>query len=305
MVRLTRIAKGQFRGDADMKMETRMNLQPQFPEVDRRSNLSIEEFKETYLRPQRPVVITDAIDHWPARSLWTFDYFTKQFGTAAVAVHRYDQEHEFTPGAVMQMSLGEYVEAVATKDWKEFPYYLRDNWRLFHAYPELLKQHDVPEYFFDWFRFLPNFMRLPYPRIFIGPKGAVTPLHADIWGTHAWLSQLVGSKRWLLFSPDQRQYLYEFDVRCEAPDLAKHPLYRNARPMEAIIGPGDTIWVPSKWSHWVHSLEAGISITYNYMGPGCFASCLGSAFKSAFSPGRLRRAVAARLRGRLGAPAGN
>jgi histone arginine demethylase JMJD6 len=276
--------------------------QPQYSQVNRRHNLSLGEFRETYLRPQRPVVITDAIEHWPARSLWTFAYFKERFGTARVGVHRYDEEHEFRPDAVSEMTLGEYVDAVTTKDWKQFPYYLRDNWRLFHAYPELLEQHDVPAYFFDWFRFLPEFMRLPYPRIFIGPKGAVTPLHADIWGTHAWLSQLVGRKRWLLFSPEQKQYLYDYDVRCEAPDFNRHPLYRNARPLEAVIGPGDTIWVPSNWSHWVHSLEAGISITYNYMGPGCFASCLSSGFKSAFSPARVRRTVAARLRPQSGQP---
>jgi lysine-specific demethylase 8 len=217
-------------------------------------------------------------------------------GDVRVAVHRYDEEREFTPDAVKEMTLRDYVEGVTTKDWREFPYYLRDNWRIFHTHPELMAEHDVPPYFFDWFRFLPGFMRLPYPRIFIGPKGAITPLHADIWGTHAWLSQLVGKKRWLLFSPDQRKFLYDFDVRCEAPDLRRHPLYREARPLEAVIGPGDTIWVPGNWSHWVHSLEAGISLTYNYMGPGCFRSCLANAFTSAFSYSRLRQAVAARLR---------
>ena len=267
-----------------------------YPQVDRRHNLSAEEFRHAYLYPQRPVIITGAIDHWPARSLWSFDYFRNRFGDVRVAVHRYDEEREFTPDAVKEMTLRDYIDGVTTKDWKEFPYYLRDNWRIFHTHPELVAEHDVPPYFFDWFRLLPVFMRLPYPRIFIGPKGAITPLHADIWGTHAWLSQLIGRKRWLLFSPDQRKFLYDFDVRCEAPDLSRHPLYREARPVEAVIGPGDTIWVPGNWSHWVHSLEAGISLTYNYMGPGCFGSCLANSFKSAFSYTRLRQAVAARLR---------
>jgi hypothetical protein len=38
--------------------------------------------------------------------------------------------------------------------------------------------------------------------------------------------------------------------------------------------PGDTIFVPSGWAHWVISLDAAMSLTGNYMGPGCFASCL-------------------------------
>lgn len=271
--------------------------------VDRRSNLSLKEFKEEYLRPRRPVVITDAIRHWPATSLWTFEYFKQRLGSVVVPVHRYDDETEFTPDSLKQMTLGEYIDGVTTKDWNEFPYYLRDNWRLFHTCPSLAQEHDVPSYFFDWFRFLPPFMRLPYPRLFIGPKGAITPLHADIWGTHAWLSQLVGRKRWLLFSPDQAAFLYGYNVRCEAPDLDKFPLYARARALEAVIEPGDTIWVPGKWSHWVHSLEAGISITYNYMGPGCFASCLTSAAKTHLSLERFRRAIVGRLRPLSGGPA--
>lgn len=281
-------------------MEYQMEMPARFSQVDRRSKLSLREFQREYLHPQRPVVITDAIEHWEARSLWTFAYFKERLGAATVTAYQYGEERQYVPEAVVEMALRDYIDSVTTKDWGEFPYYLRDNWGLFHIYPELLQHHDVPEYFFDWFRFLPTFMRLPYPRIFVGPRGAITPLHADVWGTHAWLSQLIGRKRWLLFSPDQKPYHYHHRVRCEAPDLEKYPLYREARPLEAVIGPGDTIWVPSRWSHWVHSLDAGISLTYNYMGPGCFAPCLASAFKSTFSYDRVRRAVATRVRQQMG-----
>lgn len=260
-------------------------------QVDRRSNLSPREFKREYLRPRRPVVITDAAEHWEARHLWTFEFFREHCGSTPVILYRYDRENEYTPGDVIEMTLGEYIDGVTTHSLEEFPYYLRDNWRLFHAYPELMRHHDVPPYFFDWFRLLPPFMRMPYPRIFVGPKGAITPLHTDVWQTHAWLTQIVGRKRWLLFEPSQAQCLYDYSVRCEAPDYEAHPLYREAKPLEAIIGPGDTIWVPSNWAHWVQSLDAGISLTYNYMGPGCFVPCLTNAFKTAFKLERLSRVI--------------
>jgi hypothetical protein len=137
-------------------------------------------------------------------------------------------------------------------------------------YPELSKYYSFPKYFFDWFKVLPPFMRLPYPRIFIGPKGAVTPLHVDIWQTHAWLSQLAGRKRWILFPPGQAHLLYEYQVDPVNPDLKRFPLYRDARPVECTIGPGETVFVPSGWAHWVVSLDPTISLTSNYMGPGCF-----------------------------------
>jgi hypothetical protein len=147
--------------------------------------------------------------------------------------------------------------------------------------------HRVPRYFFDWFKLVPPALRMPYPRIFIGPRGAITPLHVDVWGTHAWLSQLVGEKRWLLYPPEQEKYLYGYKVRVERPDLQRHPLFRNAKPLECTIRTGDTIFVPSRWSHWVESLQPGISLTYNYMGPGCFGVTLAQWLK-AQSVGRLQ-----------------
>ena len=39
----------------------------QYPQVDRRSDLSVREFKREYLYPGKPVVITDAIGEWKAK----------------------------------------------------------------------------------------------------------------------------------------------------------------------------------------------------------------------------------------------
>jgi ribosomal protein L16 Arg81 hydroxylase len=115
---------------------------------------------------------------------------------------------------------------------------------------------------------------LIYPRIFIGPKGAVTPLHHDIWDTHAWLAQLVGRKRWIMFPPDQRHLRYGYQVQPDQPDLEGFPRFQQATPLECTIGPGDVIFVPSRWAHWVVSLDPTISLTHNYMGRGCFWSAM-------------------------------
>lgn len=245
-----------------------------YPQVDRRAGLTVKEFHSEYLIPGKPVVITDAAETWPARSRWTFDFFREHCGEMPVTVYRYDSETEFTPDNVEQVTMAEYVEGVSTKNWSDYPYYLRDNWKLILAYPELRQDYTEPPYFYDWFRFMPNALRLQYPRIFVGPQGAVTPLHEDIWGTHAWLTQLQGRKRWILFPKSQRDLLYNFDVRLENPDLERYPKFAETTPVEAVIGPGETIFAPGHWAHWVESLDATISITSNYMGPGCFKECI-------------------------------
>ena len=250
----------------------------EYPQIDRRSQLSIKEFRQEYRKPGKPVVITDAMDGWNARSAWTFDFFKSRFGSDPVKTYRY-QGDKYRPDAAIQMQLADYIDAILTQDWDSFPYYIRDNWALLTAHPELAVDYRFPKYFFDWFTLLPGFLRLPYPRIFIGPKGALTPLHQDIWGTHAWLSQLVGRKRWILIPPDQANLLYDHRVQPDGPDFERFPLFRKATPIECTLRPGETIFVPSQWHHWVVSLDPTISLTSNYMGPGCFAPSLTNAIR--------------------------
>ena len=250
----------------------------QFPEVDRRSNLSLNEFRREYLYPGKPVVITDAIESWQARSRWTLDYFRSRYADTLVTICRLDGER-YEPGRTEQVKLSAFVDRLQKSSFDSYPYYVRDDWQIFKSHQELLTEYEVPKYFFDWFVFVPGFMRLIYPRIFIGPKGAITPLHLDIWGTHAWLAQLVGRKRWILFSPDQKPLLYDCRVQPQNPDLVSFPLFEKAKPVECTIGPGDLIFVPGGWAHEVVSLDATISITHNYLGPGCFGTGLSGSIK--------------------------
>lgn len=250
-----------------------MNDPLRFRPVDRRARLSVREFKREYQVAGKPVIIPDAIESWNARSSWTFDYFKSRYGQARLLVYRYDND-KYRPENVSHMRLADYIDGVSSNDWHSFPWYVRDNWALLTEYPELSADYTYPQYFFDWFSRLPSFLRLRYPRVFIGPKGAVTPLHRDIWGTHAWLSQLVGRKRWILFSREEAKLLYNNEVNPDSPDFKRFPLLRHTHPYECVLSPGETIFVPGGWPHYVVSLDPTISLTSNYMGPGCFSPVL-------------------------------
>jgi ribosomal protein L16 Arg81 hydroxylase len=247
-----------------------------YPQVDRRSDLSIKEFNREYRSPGKPVVIKDAVEDWKARTTWTFEFFKSHYGDNHVMVYRYRGE-KYKPADATRMRLADYIDGVSSGDWTSFPYYIRDNWALLRNNPALASDYSFPKYFFDWFSLLPPFMRLQYPRIFIGPNGSITPLHLDIWGTHAWLTQLVGRKRWILFAPDQRPLLYDHQVDPNRPDYQRFPLFRQAQGVECTIGPGETVFVPGGWAHWVESLDSSISLSSNYMGPGAFWLPLTSA----------------------------
>jgi len=59
-----------------------MNLFSSLPyqNIERRSNLSLEEFIREYDAPCRPVIITDITKNWPASTEWTIEKFMKKYG---------------------------------------------------------------------------------------------------------------------------------------------------------------------------------------------------------------------------------
>eukprot|EP00978_Attheya_sp_CCMP212_P018111 scaffold49194_cov66-Attheya_sp.AAC.2 len=109
--------------------------------------------------------------------------------------------------------------------------------------------------------------------IWLGPKGTVSPLHYDPMDNL--LLQFVGRKRILLFPPSSSDdnYYYAGEDGCqyntspidvedeEAVDLERYPLFANAPPaMEAMLEPGDVLYIPQKCWHHVRSLDTSISI---------------------------------------------
>lgn len=254
-----------------------------YDQIERRSDISVQDFR-SYKAHRKPVILPDVMKTWRAHG-WTWSGLAERYGATEIHVSRYN-DGWYKSSDARQMSVKSFVEGVLTSDWESFPYYVRDSWELFGKHPELLSDCPVPDHFFDWFSRLPGLSR-PGPRLFMGPSGAVTPLHVDIWETHAWLTQIIGRKRWVLISPHDRQFLTsvqrpgkglaKYAVDPESPDFLKS--FPQVRPLEYILGPGETIFVPSGWAHHVRSLEPGISITWNFLGPGDWRAGL-SAIRS-------------------------
>lgn len=102
-----------------------------------------------------------------------------------------------------------------------------------------------------------------------GPAGTVTPLHHDPQDNV--FVQVVGSKVVLLHDASQTPLLYAQTegeltntsrVDAGAPDVAAHPLYRDAVGRVAVLRAGDALYVPRGTWHYVTSLEASWSISF-------------------------------------------
>src|SRR5262245_42820759 len=113
-----------------------LNIGP-LTQVDRRAGLSVGEFRKKYLYPGRPVVITNAIGDWKALSLWTLDYFRSRYGRTLVTLSKYEGAH-YQPRDVETLSLESFIDAIKANDFTTYPYYIRDDWRIFRTHKELL-----------------------------------------------------------------------------------------------------------------------------------------------------------------------
>ena len=201
-----------------------INMEIQCEMCDTISDLSdLESICHEYMARNRPLLIKGAAKGWDACKKWTFEYFMEdKVGSTLVDVSLDPKE----AGKKQRQSIRDYIasiralpvdderkESIIQKDddsghHTNFVPYLRA-WHFPEEQGQLL--HDFPNpppYFPDKFKKLDQNFQPPFTWIFIGPEGAYSPLHRDIWFTCAWMAQIQGKKRFLFFPPSDLKHVY-------------------------------------------------------------------------------------------------
>jgi hypothetical protein len=256
--------------------------------IERAPSCTPESFLQTYLVGHgKPVIVTDALNSWGAPSLWSFEMFKTRYGSENVIPRTWSG-----PQYMKLMKLGDFMDYLDAPDapsqglWIDpatlhprkapdaapaFPLYLA--WNVFGRHPELLEDVELsPRFVEDWLPLLPAALRKTLDDatryfaagLMVGPQNAQTRLHYDFLDTHAYLAQIVGRKRCVLFSPEDSAALYNGKVNVDAPDFETFPLLRNATAYECTLEPGELLFMPHRWWHHVVSLEKSITVNYNF-----------------------------------------
>ncbi|MGH8161403.1 MAG: cupin-like domain-containing protein [Gammaproteobacteria bacterium] len=240
------------------------------PEVERRSGLDPREFIENYLRPRRPVILTDAAATWPACNRHTPDYFRRHHGDKRLKI------------AEREWRLNELIAALeaSTPDQpgpypckfavvQDFPELLPDvSPRFAFSLPDRQDSALLPDRVFNGVNNLEIF--------FGGPGGRFPYLHYDVLHLHAWITQLYGRKSFTLFPPDQKRLLYinpdkpwqSSIENHQQPDYGRYPLFEQAVSRSVVIEPGETLFLPCGWWHTARSLEMTISVAFDQLESG-------------------------------------
>jgi histone arginine demethylase JMJD6 len=235
-----------------------------FDQIDRRSNLSYEDFIREYVRKKRPVIITDAAKDWPALKTWNLEYFRSRYGDIALPrksmlvrdmIDEVGRSTKERPSSyAFSLSIPKLFPELS-RDLKPTPRYWQPNWL---ESPALLP--GVPSHKLHYITGL---------EVNIGGAFSTFPfIHYDDLWTQTFVTQVYGRKEWVLYPPDQTPYLYpkkrgenfsrlpvEGDV-----DLAEFPLFENVKPIRFCIEPGEMFYNTPGWWHTTHALTPSIAV---------------------------------------------
>lgn len=238
--------------------------------VEELDRLSAGDFANFYVRAARPVVVRGALKECAAVSDWTFDYLRRHAGGLKTPL----KEWTASGIKISHMPLADYLDGLelyekrraAGEPGRETPYYLHDIpltsvFRDASADLAAFPQDYFPSWYgADW----PKFAQM-----FLGPSSSLTPLHFDCLLTHNLFFQVSGRKRFTLFPHEDLQRCYPYEWRwcrvdVEQPDHERYPLYREARGVEVVVGPGDLLYMPPGTLHHVRSLDCALSFNVDW-----------------------------------------
>lgn len=250
--------------------------------IERRAGLDAHRFIEEYVRANKPVVVTDALEGWGLPERWTPEQLATRFGDETVQVYNnyFDLVDLITLSDYLQRYCGETQSTEAFVPYVRWYAKLRDvefDWAD-HVFDEMRSDWQRP-YFLPHTDFLLPFAPAPktvnpaedaFPGrgLFISGPGAKTGLHVDPWGSDAILCQLYGEKTWVIYGPDQASEVSDAAgcVDLDDPDTARFPLFHGSTPRYTFtVRPGDSVYVPRGWFHHVRSDTTSVSLSWNFV----------------------------------------
>jgi lysine-specific demethylase 8 len=247
-------------------------------EVERVERPSPRAFYERYVKLNRPVILTGLADKWRATARWTPAYFRAHFADAPVMFTAWesnaptnDPTDYYANRKRLGTLLGTFIDLM--ESGADFSRNYITQFPIFRVLPQLAADIESPDSYMNIPRYYPASLRRRLrkePALWFGPAHTVTPVHFD--SAHNLLAQIHGRKKVLLLPPAQSRCLYYPCLRLghvnyspvdvEAPDFDRFPLFKQATPLEVLLEPGEILFIPVRWWHFVRAFEPTISLNF-------------------------------------------
>ncbi|WP_437883870.1 cupin-like domain-containing protein [Pseudomonas sp. LRF_L74] len=240
--------------------------QPILEAVERcpREQLSIVRFREEYLPVGKPLIITGALNDWPLFNM-SREESAACFGELQ-GITRHGDYVSKTFSAERDFRSGSMADFISSMD-DEAPE------SSVGARPAYMGNNAVPAQLMELIRFPDYFEESLYikPRIWIGPKGTLTPLHRD--DSDNFFAQVWGRKSFILAAPHHREALGTWSTSpdgglegCsfnpDAPDYEAFPAAREVTFYRVVVEAGEILFIPDGWFHQVESVSTSLSVNF-------------------------------------------
>lgn len=235
--------------------------------IERRKDLSREEFTREYIHKGIPVVLEGAAKDWDCCKKWSMQYLKDLHGDDDIVL--VDQNRPLDP--YEKIKLRDVIDNIREGGSKYYRFY-----PLFARHPEHMAECD-----FKWLRsFRHKFTIAESTQCFIGGKGTETAIH------NAYPPNLFvmahGEKEWVIYppyytaivDPDPVRNIYRsapykagYPFNPFNPDYKSYELYKHIDGYHVHLKQGDILWNPPYWWHTVKNLTDSIGFGYRWVPP--------------------------------------
>jgi hypothetical protein len=238
-------------------------------------------FVEKMIAKRKPTVLKNTVvQTWPALNKWTLSYLEKNMGTDILPSVKctntfvtFDPDKHTPlklnislPFTSVNMTTEAFFKCIqkdpsdpVCSDGYEGHYY-------FGSVPDSLRDDVMPD---DLLYHTERDYKARKQFMWMSSAGMITHTHFD--QDYNFFVQLVGKKRFTLWSPLQHELMYVYPrvhpmwhksrVNYRAVDLEKFPAFAQAKGRQIELGPGDMLFVPPYTWHYVETLTPSVSLS--------------------------------------------
>jgi hypothetical protein len=235
--------------------------------VERRDNLTRDEFMNEYVRKGKPVIITGAAKDWVCATEWSLEYFKNLHGDDKVV---FMDQRDIATG-YEETTLGKVIDDIRGGTGKYYRFY-----PLLEKHPEHLLDFD-----YKWLRarrLRGNFGEAFH--VFISGKGGFTPIHNA--SSPNIFVQCYGEKKWIMHpmeyacvvDPSPARNMYRSapirngkDFDPFQKNFTDYPLYQYVDYYTVHLKAGDVFYNPPYMWHSVYNPTDSIGVGYRYFAP--------------------------------------
>ncbi|XP_056885730.1 tRNA wybutosine-synthesizing protein 5 [Takifugu flavidus] len=231
--------------------------------------------KDSFLQdiyPERKPAVLKGVNLGPCLEKWTVEYLRQKGSDKEVKIHVSTvPQMDFLRKnfAYKTLPFSEFVKRASERKHSDFflcedeSYYLRSLGEdvrkepadLSRQFPDLAEDFHIPQ-FFTPEQFFSSVFR-------ISSCGLQLWTHYDVMDNL--LAQVTGTKRVVLYSPQDALHLYLSGDKSEvldidSPDLEQFPEFVKAKRYECVLEPGDLLFIPALWFHNTLAQQFGVGV---------------------------------------------